>query len=335
MLQADDIITLAAGPYRLRAPLAQSAYGLVWRALSPAHGEVALKLVNQVQMARAQGELQDRWRASADQEITFLRSLAPWDERHIVRLLDSGTHDGLPVMALELMDGDLARHIAAERDARRPIVFAQVLAWMVQVNQALAKVHQYGWVYLDLKPANVLTHSSGAVKLADFGTSRLHCAAPPLGYAGTASWQAPEQFFPGAGGAYDTDARSDYFALGAMFYYMVTGGLQLRFCSDCGHAYRDNPSGAAASLLANHGGRLPRTLHPDEADLFTQRIERAESHGADATWCPAADAPPAGAALALLRCLLAPERHARPRHAIEISRQLAAIGQAARVRSPA
>ena len=329
MLEANDIITLAAGPYLLRAQLAGSAYGVVWRAQSPGGADVALKLVNREQMERAQPELQDRWRVSAMREIAFLRSLAPWDERHIVRLLDSGTHDGLPVMALELMDGDLARHIAFERDAERLTPLSRVLAWMAQVNQALAKVHQYGWLYLDLKPANVLT-GSGAVKLADFGTSRLRCNAPPAAYAGTASWQAPEQFFPSAGGAYDTDARSDYFALGALFYYMVTGGLQLRFCSDCGHTYRTNPATAAASLLSRHAGRLPPTLHADEAELFMLRIGPE-----DATWCPGAEASCAGAALALLRTLLARDRHERPQHAIDISRRIAAIGASTPVWSQA
>ena len=302
MLQADEIITLAAGSYRLRAPLAKSAYGTVWRAQAPTGAEVALKLVNQAQMARAQPAMQQRWSASADQEIAFLRSLAPWDGRHIVRLLDSGTHDGLPVMALELMDSDLARHIAAEPT----IPLARILCWMAQLNQALARVHQYGWVYLDLKPANVLLSADGNVKLADFGTSRSNADAPAASYAGTANWQAPEQFFPGPGGTYDADARSDYFALGALFYYMVTGGRQLRFCSGCGHAYRDNLASAAAVLKANHGGRIPPTLHDDEAALFAQRIGSAP-------------------ALALLRTLLHPERHERPQHAIHISRMIAFI----------
>jgi serine/threonine protein kinase len=328
MLQADDIITLAAGPYRLRAPLAGSAYGVVWRAQAPGAAEVALKLVNRAQMERALPALQERWRASAEQEIAFLRSLAPWDERHIVRLLDSGTHQGLPVMALELLGSDLARHLGA---APAPGL-AQVLAWMGQVNQALAKVHQYGWVYLDLKPANVLTTARGGVKLADFGTSRPASAPAPASYAGTASWQAPEQFFPNPAGAYDSDAGSDYFALGAMFYFLVTGGLQLRFCSDCGHAYRANPSTAAATLLARHGGAIPPTLHADEAALFARRIEHAAGSGGDATWCPAAETSAAGAALALLRALLDADRNARPRHAIQISRMIGAIATACAAR---
>jgi serine/threonine protein kinase len=309
MLQADQIITLDAGPYRLRAPLAGSAYGLVWRADAPGGNAVALKMVNRAQMARALPHLQERWSASAARETAFLRSLAPWDERHIVRLLDTGTHDGLPVMALELMDSDLARHVARERDGGRALPLAQVLAWLAQVNQALAKVHQYGWLYLDLKPANVLTTAAGAARLADFGTCRPAGEAPPASYAGTASWQAPEQFFPDVGGRYDTDWRTDYFALGAMFYYLVTGGLQLRFCSGCGEAYRADAAHAAATLRARHGGALPPTLHDDEAALFA-------ASGAN---------PPA---VALLRTLLGAERAARPQHALQISRMIAAAAGA-------
>lgn len=326
MLQADTIITLAGGPYRLREQLAGSAYGVVWRAAEPAGADVALKLINREQMARAAPSLRQRWTASARNEIAFLASLAPWDERHIVRLLDQGAHQGLPVMALELMHTDLARHLAAVRAGGAAIAFTRILDWMGQVNGALSKVHQYGWLYLDLKPANVLMHAdASAVKLADFGTNRLRSALPAESYAGTASWQAPEQFFPNADGCYEPDLRSDYFALGAMFYYLVTGGVQLRFCAQCGGAYREHRAQGAAALLARHGGQLPSTLHDDEAQLFAHRIGAAHDAGGDATWCPGGSAPAADAALALLRALLAKDRGERPQHAIAISRMLAAV----------
>ena len=326
MLQADDIITLAKGDYRLRAPLASSAYGVVWRAAAP-HGEpdVALKLINREQMARAPAALQARWVDSASREIAFLDTLAPWDERHIVRLLDRGAHDGLPVMALELMEGDLAHFVSA----RAPAAW-QVLTWIGQINQALAKVHQSGWLYLDLKPANVLLTGNGAVKLADFGTNRLRSALPAQTYAGTASWQAPEQFFPNPQQHYDTDARSDYFALGAMFYYLVTGGVALRFCRDCGQAYREHNSGAASVLLTRHDG-IPSTLHDDEAALFMQRFSGADADtdtAVDATWCPAGastSGAPANAALLLVRTLLAADRKQRPQHALHISRMISRV----------
>jgi serine/threonine-protein kinase len=327
MVEAGAVVTLEAGSYRLSAPLAGSAYGIVWRADTlPAGRQVALKLINRQQMALAQPQQRERWIASAQKEIAFLRSLAPWDERHIVRLLDSGSHDGLPVMALELLDGDLGKHVAGERNAGRAIDFAQALDWLAQVNQALAKVHQYGWRYLDLKPSNVLLDARcGSVKLADFGTNRLLGERDPHGYAGTANWQAPEQFFPNAEHTYLTDARSDYFALGAMFYFLVTGGLPLRFCRDCGLAYREHQAGGAALLLERHRGMIPATLHDDEAALFVHRIESAGSQ--ESTWCPAGIAAgPSGApALTLLRRLLSVEPNDRPQHAIAISRSIAEI----------
>ncbi|HEU4376622.1 MAG TPA: protein kinase [Telluria sp.] len=324
MLEAGAVITLEAGSYRLRAPLAGSAYGVVWRADAlPAGGQAALKLVNQQQMARAEAVHRERWIASAHKEIAFLRSLEPWDERHIVRLLDSGMHDGLPVMALELLDADLGKHVARERAAGRRTDFAQALAWLAQINEALAKVHQYGWRYLDLKPSNVLLDARrGSVKLADFGTNRLLGERAPHSYAGTANWQAPEQFFPATANSYLTDARSDYFALGAMFYYLVTGGLPLRFCSDCGQAYRDHRDAGAAQLLERHGGVIPPTLRDDEAALFVQRIGAHE-----ATWYPAASAGGAEA-LALLRSLLNIQPDRRPPHAIAISRMISDVRDA-------
>ncbi|MDB5948210.1 MAG: serine/threonine protein kinase [Massilia sp.] len=338
MLEAGAVITLEAGSYRLREPLAGSAYGIVWCADQLPFGQrVALKLINRQQMERADPRQRERWIASANKEIAFLRSLEPWDERHLVRLLDCGVHQGLPVMALELLDGDLGKHVARQRAVGRAIGLAQALDWLAQVNQALAKVHQYGWRHLDLKPSNVLFEArSGSVKLADFGTNRPLADRAAHSYAGTANWQAPEQFFPGAGQAYLTDARSDYFALGAMFYFLVTGGLPLRFCRDCGQAYRDHQEAGAAILRARHGGAIPPTLHEDEAALFlsrtasrtASRIADRPASAQDSTWCATGAAPADGAgvlALALLRSLLSIDPGARPPHAIAISRMIAGI----------
>jgi serine/threonine-protein kinase len=315
MEEEGDIITLTAGAWRLRAPLGGSSYGVLWRAESvPGGVPAAIKLVNRAQMDLALPPQRAAWRTCFDAEIAFLRTLQPWDQRHIVRLLDSGEHDGLPALALELLDGDLAAHLAALRARGANPGIAQALAWTAQVNGALAKVHQYGWRYLDLKPANLLVDArGGTLKLADFGTNRpLHDDAAHS-YAGTAAWQGPEQFFPDALGRYRTDARSDYFALGALLYSLVTG-VPLRFCGACADAYRTHGVAGAATLRARHGGTLPPVLAPDEAALFVAH----------------ASAPGQHALLALLRALLAPRPEDRPRHALEISRLLAraAIGVA-------
>jgi serine/threonine-protein kinase len=297
MQAAGQAITLGADRFVLRERLAASSYGILWRADGPT-GAAAVKLVNAGQMARADATQHHFWTASAEREIAFLRALAPWDARHIVRLLGSGLVDGLPAMALELLDGDLARHDVSQLGA------AQALAWIGQLNQALAKVHSHGWRYLDLKPANILLDlRTNCVKLADFGTNRQLDDVAAHTYAGTASWQAPEQFFPDAQQRYRSDARSDYFALGALLFYLVAGGQPLRYGAACGAAWRADGRAGAVKLRAAHAGAVPPVLQDDEAALFTRR---------------------GGArALPLLRALLAVEPARRPRHALDISRGLA------------
>jgi serine/threonine protein kinase len=338
MLAAGTIITLERGHYQLREAIGGSAYGVVWRAAGPrGMRDVALKLINRGQMVRADPQLRECWVASARSEIAFLGSLAAWDGRHIVRLLDSGMHEGLPVMALELMHTDLARHIAG---ATGVVPLTRMLAWMNQVNQALAKVHQYGWRYLDLKPSNLLLdQSQQTIKLADFGTNRALGDLDPHSYTGTASWQAPEQFFPlgkrqqeaaASDAAYATGARSDYFALGTLFYYLCTG-IKLRFCSDCGEAYRAHRTAAAATLLERSGGHIPLTLHADESLLFSGRIrDRWLAEGGPAA-SQAVGAAAGESALRLLRMLLAPQPQRRPRHALDISRMLADVASPAAI----
>lgn len=313
MVEAGDIITLTAGAWRLRVPLAGSSYGLLWRAESVLTGEpAAVKLVNRAQMNLALPPQRACWRNAADAEIAFLRALQPWDSRHIVRLLDSGTHDGLPALALELLDGDLAAHLAQLRSRGTPPGIGQALAWIAQVNAALAKVHQYGWRYLDLKPANLLDDAhTGALKLADFGTNRPLLDSAAHSYAGTAAWQAPEQFFPDADGRYRTDARSDYFALGALLYSLV-GGIPLRYCGACADAWRQHGTTAATALRAANAGAWPAVLAADEAALFLRHADASAHLGSDG----------AAALLALLRALLAPRPADRPRHALDISRMI-------------
>jgi serine/threonine-protein kinase len=302
MVEAGDIITLTAGAWRLQARLNGSSYGQVWRAASVLDGTpAAVKLVNRAQMDLAAPPQRAAWRASFDAEIAFLRALQPWDQRHIVRLLDSGEHGGQPALALELLDGDLAGHLASLRSRGAGPGVDQALAWTGQVNAALAKVHQYGWRYLDLKPANLLVDArTGALKLADFGTNRQLADTAAHSYAGTAAWQAPEQFFPDEAGRYRTDARTDYFALGALLYTLVTG-VPLRYCAACADAFRTH--GAAGALRA----RPPAILAPDETALFLGHAAARDHDGL----------------LVLLRALLAPRLDARPRHALEISRLIA------------
>lgn len=80
-------------------------------------------------------------------------------------------------------------------------------------------------IFRDLKPSNVVLHPSGDCYLIDVGTVRTHheSDSPDTVFLGTLDTAAPEQF-----GARQTDNRTDIYALGILFHYLLTGELKIR-----------------------------------------------------------------------------------------------------------
>ncbi len=93
----------------------------------------------------------------------------------------------------------------------------QAVTLFRDVAVGLLHAHGKGVLHCDLKPANVLLDQDSQPRLADFGQSRLsHEQTPALG---TLFFMAPEQADPTA----IPDVRWDVYALGALFYSMLTG----------------------------------------------------------------------------------------------------------------
>ena len=80
-------------------------------------------------------------------------------------------------------------------------------------------------IYRDLKPSNIVLQPSGDCYLIDLGTVRTYHEdnTADTVFVGTAETAAPEQF-----GARQTDARTDIYALGVLFYYLLTGELKIQ-----------------------------------------------------------------------------------------------------------
>ena len=88
-----------------------------------------------------------------------------------------------------------------------------------EIAEGLAAAHQKGLIHKDIKPANVLLNLNGEVKIVDFGLSCTVSNSEQT-IAGTPAYMAPEQ---AAGLA--IDHRVDIYALGAVFFEMLTGAL--------------------------------------------------------------------------------------------------------------
>jgi hypothetical protein len=120
----------------------------------------------------------------------------------------------------------------------------QALAIVPEICDALQFAHDHGIVHRDIKPENILLDRHGRVKVADFGLAKIvtggsdpgsgnepaFTAVPDPGHndlteagkvMGTPSYMAPEQVErPG-----EVDNRADIYALGVVFYQMLTGEL--------------------------------------------------------------------------------------------------------------
>jgi predicted Ser/Thr protein kinase len=154
------------------------------------------------------------------------QALARLSHPNIVTVIDLGQSGSLYYFLMEFVDGvNLRQMLQSRRMAPRDAV-----ELMPQICDALEYAHSEGVVHRDIKPENILLDGKGRVKIADFGLSKLvGPAAPEVSLTrpgevmGTTYYIAPEQF--GKGRA--VDQRADIYALGVVFYEMLTGELPL------------------------------------------------------------------------------------------------------------
>ena len=159
----------------------------------------------------------------------FLReaqALARLNHPNIVTIHDFGEAGEVCFFVMEFVEGeDLRRRLASGA-----IPPDQAVSIAVAICDALQYAHDRGVVHRDIKPANILLDASGRVRVGDFGLARvLGPGAEALALTlssermGTPYYMAPEQ----RESFCDADHRADIYALGVVFYEMLTGELPI------------------------------------------------------------------------------------------------------------
>ena len=149
------------------------------------------------------------------------QAAAKLNHTNIVQAYDVGQAGGYSYFVMEFVEG---KTLYDDLSAGRVYSEKEAVDIVIQVAHALAHAHARGLIHRDVKPKNIMTTTSGKVKLADMGLARetadIEAAQSEAGKAyGTPYYIAPEQIR----GEIDIDGRADIYGLGATFYHMVTG----------------------------------------------------------------------------------------------------------------
>jgi multiple sugar transport system substrate-binding protein len=208
-----DLTGRDVGRYHIVEKLGQGGMATVYRAYDTRlEREVALKVIRREAIG---AEYADQLHKRFEREA---KSLAALDQMYIVKIFDYGDFEGSPYLVMQYVAGGMLKAVTG-----KPIAYAQAARLLAKIARALEYAHRRGVIHRDIKPANILMSIDGEPMLSDFGIAKLlestEVALTGTGVGiGTPEYMAPEQ-----GMGHPIDHRADIYALGVVFYEMVTG----------------------------------------------------------------------------------------------------------------
>jgi serine/threonine-protein kinase len=231
------------GQYVLEEVIGQGGMGRVFRARHALlRRDTAIKLLLPEQVGEA-ALLRFEREVQATARLTHPSTVAVYDYGR--------TPEGVFYYAMEHLDGGDLDDLVAYAGA---LPAGRVVFILEQVCGALQEAHDAGLVHRDVKPANLIVCERGGdgdiAKVLDFGLVKgvdAKDAAPTSGgggLTGTPLYMAPEAITAPDG----VDARSDLYAVGAVAYFLLTGGAPFRaatvaeVCAHHVHSMPERPS---------------------------------------------------------------------------------------------
>jgi Tol biopolymer transport system component len=206
------------GPYELAELIGAGGMGEVYRARdSRLNRDVAVKVLP-ASLAADQDRLR-RFKLEA-------QSAGALNHPNVLAIHDIGTHNGVPYLVSELLDGSSLR----ERLHSGGLSLTKAVDVARQIAAGLAAAHARGITHRDIKPENIFVTRDWRAKILDFGLAKVTGAARPATgetrtlettpgvVLGTTAYLSPEQVR-----GQPADHRSDIFSFGCLLYEMLSG----------------------------------------------------------------------------------------------------------------
>ena len=198
---------------------------------------------------------------------------------NVVAIQDQGWNTGgspAVFIVMEFIDGFTLRDLLAQQGQ---LSTEDLLKYMTPVVSALAQAHRLGITHRDLKPENILISKDGRIKIADFGLARGGGLGATMTVEssiilGSVSYLSPEQVQRGV-----SDSRSDIYALGIVFFELLTGKKPHEGESPIAIAYKH----------VNEKIPAPSTLVPSIAPALDALVVRATAINPDQRFKDAAE----------------------------------------------
>ena len=203
--------------YEIRRKLGQGGVGAVYEGYDH-------QLRRRVAVKRLLDNDDSRSEEAVAELLKECHSLSALNSPNIVRLFDFGEDSDGPFVVMELLEG----HTLENLIERAPFTEADFMVLAEQSLEGLLAAHDAHLLHRDLKPCNFMVTwlPSGRMqlKILDFGLAKFSVEPTKQTIAhgnslfGSIYFMAPEQFEQ-----LPLDGRTDLYALGAVFYYAITG----------------------------------------------------------------------------------------------------------------
>jgi eukaryotic-like serine/threonine-protein kinase len=209
VLQPGDVL---GQRYEILQLLGEGGMGAVYKARDRELDRfVALKLIRP-ELASSPAIL-----ARFKQELLLAHQVT---HKNVIRIYDLAEADGVKFITMEYIEGADLRRLLLTRGKLSPEEATNLIR---QVCYALDAAHSVGVIHRDLKPQNIMQDKQGRILVMDFGLARSvqsEGMTQTGALVGTMEYMSPEQAMGGT-----LDQRSDIFALGLIFYELITGKM--------------------------------------------------------------------------------------------------------------